>query len=75
MTATELANAPDPEDRLWKPDDLVRRWGVCRATIYNWCSNGYLPHRRLGVGLRFDPEETKQWEKSRNVASVSRLFP
>jgi excisionase family DNA binding protein len=37
---------------LISPQEAARRFGVCRATIYNLCKRGVLPHVRIGSSVR-----------------------
>jgi excisionase family DNA binding protein len=44
-------------------EELSALWKVPKATIYNWVSQGRLPHLKLGRCLRFDPEEIRRFEE------------
>jgi len=37
---------------LISPQDAAHRLGVCRATVYNLCKRGVLPHVRIGSSVR-----------------------
>jgi len=37
---------------LISPQDAANRLGVCRATVYNLCKRGLLPHVRIGSSVR-----------------------
>lgn len=59
--ATETAARPNIS--VLTINDLSDRWKVPKATIYNWVSQGRLPHLKLGRCLRFDPEEIRRFEE------------
>jgi predicted DNA-binding transcriptional regulator AlpA len=43
-------------DRLWGKQDLMRFFGVSRATLDGWMRSGRIPRgRRFGRFLRWDP--------------------
>lgn len=63
-----LADAPSTRSsRAKQPllaiEELSALWKVPKATIYNWVSQGRLPHLKLGRCLRFDPEEIRRFEE------------
>jgi excisionase family DNA binding protein len=36
-------------------------------TIYGWCSEGKLPHTRIGSRLKFDPAAVRGWLTQRQI--------
>lgn len=54
---------PSVKSPLLAIQDLSAQWRIPKATIYNWVSQGRLPHIKLGRCLRFDPEEIRRFEE------------
>ena len=40
--------------------ELSALWSIPKATLYNWVSQGRLPHVKLGRSLRFDVVEIEE---------------
>ncbi len=40
--------------------EAARRLGLCRRTVYDLCSKGVLPHRRLFNAIRIRPEDVER---------------
>ena len=55
--------ALQPNGKLLTPGDLGRRWSKSRMTIYRWCRDGVLPSLKIGVGVRFRPEDVLAFEE------------
>ena len=50
--------------------EAAKRLNVSRATVYNLCASGELPHRRIGVGrgrIRFAEEDLKEYLERKRV--------
>lgn len=60
---------PTAKQPLLAIQDLSAHWGIPKATIYNWVSQGRLPHIKLGRCLRFDPEEIRRFEERSKLYS------
>jgi excisionase family DNA binding protein len=44
--------ATDATPRLLKADELAKRWGLHRATVYRLVQRGELPALRIGGSIR-----------------------
>lgn len=51
---------PEPE-QLWSVQELCARLRVARSTVYDWVSQGFIPHVRLVGCVRFRPSEIATW--------------
>jgi excisionase family DNA binding protein len=47
-----LSAVAESAPALISPQEVARRLGICRATIYNLCKRGALPHVRIGSRVR-----------------------
>lgn len=61
--------SPTAKQPLLAIQDLSVQWRIPKATIYNWVSQGRLPHIKLGRCLRFDPEEIRRFEERSKLYS------
>jgi len=41
--------------------ELSRLTGLKQSTIYQWVSQGKIPHIKLGRKILFDPDEINKW--------------
>ncbi len=56
--------------RLLTVPEVAERLAVSRATVYNLCETGELPHRRIGCGrgrIRFAEEDLKEYVDGKKV--------
>ena len=44
------------------PDDLAKRWGRSRYTIYQMVKRGELPVLKIGRSVRFRVTDIEKWE-------------
>jgi excisionase family DNA binding protein len=51
-------------------DELSELWGVPKATLYNWVSQGRLPHVKLGRSLRFDPVDIESFPRRSTIGAA-----
>lgn len=54
---------------LISPEELAAGMRVARVTVYQWVRRGVIPHLKLEGVVRFDPEETDAWLKSKRQAA------
>jgi excisionase family DNA binding protein len=57
---------------LLSVNDLAAQWRIPVGTLYNWVSQGRLPHLKLGRCLRFDPQQIDAWAAQRRMGTTSR---
>ena len=50
--------------RLLTTDELAKRLGVSRQTIYTWRKEYNLPHVKLVRAIRFDWDAVQEWLKT-----------
>ena len=50
----------EPES-LWDVPQLCGRLMVARSTVYDWVSQGFIPHIKLVGSVRFRPSEITAW--------------
>jgi excisionase family DNA binding protein len=50
----------EPEG-LWDVPELCGRLRVARSTVYDWVSQGFIPHVKLIGCVRFRPSEISRW--------------
>lgn len=55
------------EDRLLDIDELSKRLGVPKNTLYDWVAFGRIPHLKLGKLVRFDPGAIDDWLATKRV--------
>jgi excisionase family DNA binding protein len=66
----KLAQARSEGAALLSVIEAARRLNVSRATVYNLCASGELPHRRIGVAggrIRFAEEDLKEYLERKRV--------
>lgn len=51
---------------LMTPDEVCRRWGICRKTLSRWIKEGYVPgtrepfpYMKIGRKLRFGDDQVE----------------
>jgi excisionase family DNA binding protein len=49
---------PQEPESLWDVPELCGRLRVARSTVYDWVSQGFIPHIKLVGSVRFRPSET-----------------
>lgn len=52
--------------------DVAKRYGVSRATVYNWIDTAEIPHRRIGSLIRFNMDEVDAWSEERAKGPTAR---
>jgi len=62
MKKGQLFKSAQPR-KLIGVDALSQLWNIPRATLYNWVSQGRLPHVKLGRCLRFDLVEIETFRE------------
>ncbi len=56
-----------PESCLLSIEEIARRLGIAKNTLYDWCVVRKIPHIKLGKFLRFDAAEIEAWLKTKRV--------
>lgn len=59
------------DEKLLKPSDLARRFGVSRSWIYEAAKTGRMPSIRIGGAdgpLRFVPQDIERWIEEARAA-------
>ena len=56
-----LAEQIEKMGRALTADDLSKLLSVSKVGIYKQCSEGKIPHFRIGMSLRFDPHSVAAW--------------
>jgi excisionase family DNA binding protein len=51
-------------ESLWRTPDVARYLQVGESTVRRYVEKFGLPFHRVVGGVRYDPEEVKQWAKS-----------
>ena len=50
--------------------DLAEYISMKPSTIYGWVHEGYIPHYKIGGGVRFNIEEIERWIKKKKAKSI-----
>ena len=48
-------------------EDVAAHFGVSIRTVRRWLKSTAIPHRRLGVTIRFNLNEVDEWASARTV--------
>lgn len=56
----------EPQDDLIDVNELERRSGIKKSTLYSWNSKGKIKCHKFGGSLRFSWKEVSQWAKEAN---------
>jgi excisionase family DNA binding protein len=48
-----------------EPKDVCDRYGISIHTLYEWTSESFIPHIKLGGKLLFREQDLVRWEESR----------
>ena len=60
------------ENLIMRAVELRKMLGVGKNTIYDWCRQGMLPHKRVGRVILFSRIKIKEWlENGENVGGAS----
>ena len=52
---------PQESESLWDIPEICSRLRVARSTVYDWVSQGFIPHVKLIGCVRFRPSEISSW--------------
>ena len=58
--------------RLITIEDLAALWQIPKATLYNWVSQGKVPHLKIGRLLRFDLAEIEKFETRSRMGTATK---
>jgi excisionase family DNA binding protein len=47
--------------QAWSPAEYAERYGVCRATVYNWLKAGMLESKKIGGARRILKEHDDEF--------------
>lgn len=61
------------EDNLLKAAEVAKLFQVQVSTIYKWVHYGYIPHLKLGSGLRFDKNSLQKWIRDKESKGRKQL--
>jgi excisionase family DNA binding protein len=65
---------PQEPESLWDVPELCGRLRVARSTVYDWVSQGFIPHIKLVGSVRFRPSEIATWlDKQAKPGRASRV--
>jgi len=64
-TTTEEKTKPAPVNTIgpWTVPEFADMYRVCRATIYNWMSEGWLQSVKIGGARRILPEHDRAFRE------------
>ena len=65
-------NSPESDDQLWKTERVAKYLHVSPKTIFNLRKRG-LPYVQLGGGVRFVPQEIRDYLVNSRTLSLHRL--
>lgn len=60
-------NGNEPRTYTATAQDVANRYGVSRASVYNWVETTDIPHRKLGGVIRFNLDEVDEWASARDA--------
>ncbi len=49
------------ENVLLTPEQVAKKLGVRKSTIYQWSHRGYIPHIKMGRFIRFKESTIDNW--------------
>lgn len=55
-------------EKLLTVEELAEWLNVDVRLVYLWCQKNFIPHYRVGRGLRFSESEIKEWLRQRHNA-------
>lgn len=88
LPSNPAASSSDPESTpakaLFSPvKPLNRKWlsvsqaaeylGIAKQTLYQWCSEKKIPHKKIGSKTFFDADELDAWIGKRSVKPISEV--
>jgi len=60
------------ENPIMRAAELREMLGIGKNTIYDWCNQGIIPHKRVGRCIFFSRIKIKEWlENGENVGGAS----
>lgn len=54
-------------EKLLTVEEVAQWLNVDIRLLYLWCQKGFIPHYRLGRGLRFSETEIREWLQKRHT--------
>ena len=49
------------ENPIMRADEVRKMLGIGRNTLYNWCEQGIIPHKRIGRVILFSRKRIQEW--------------
>lgn len=60
------------ESPIMRANELREMLGVGKNTLYDWCKQGLIPHKRIGRVILFSRIKVKEWlENGENLGDAS----
>ncbi|HNS11705.1 MAG TPA: helix-turn-helix domain-containing protein [Bacteroidia bacterium] len=74
---TERQDPSTPKDKITTRKiglgELCQTYGFSKSTVYNWTSDRFIPHSKVGKRLIFDVIEINQWILSLKIKTKKEL--
>lgn len=64
-----------PLQKLLTPQQVCGILGISIKTLYDWTSEGFIPHIKVGRKLMFDPSKISTWLAKRECKGRVRRTP
>ena len=62
-----IRDSSPPKGCLLSIEEIAKRLGIAKNTLYDWCATRKIPYIKLGKFLRFDAVEIEAWLKTKRV--------
>ena len=59
------------ERELLTTDELMKKLKVTRNTLYNWRTEGGMPYKQVGRGIRYEFQAVGEWLEQQNDGGES----